>query len=386
MKLLRMLDRRSTWFAVVLVALCVGSVLPAFADGLPAQPSPLDAKVKSPAARSLVDQARRAYSSGNLRLTMVLLKQATQVAPKEAVIHLVLGRVLMRMNFPAAAEPELRMARQYGEPDEKVLPDLLSAMLAQHHDQNLVKEFSDPGPDARGPVPADILKARAQALEALGRKDEAVASIDRSLSLRRDVSGILVRAQIATKQGNTAQAKGLVDEALKLDPHNGSAMQAKVRMLLDAHDFVGALALNDKMVREFPKELAVRVERVEILEQLKQDDKARAEMGKVVAMTWGSSLARYYQAVILSAKDKKAAWRIAQSLPPEFVHGRTVARHLAEMAIGAGFVESGASILSAALVKSPDAVDLRLRLAALQLNQDSPQLALSVLAPVENSV
>lgn len=370
---------------VALVVLVFGGARDAFADPPPAQHSDIAVHLKNPTARALVDQANNAYRSGNLRLAMILLRQATKASPQEPIIHLWLGRLLVRMNFAIAAEPELRQAQRGGVSSDLVLPVLFQAMLAQHHEQKLLDEFSDPGLDAKGSVSADILKARAQALAALGRTADAAAAMDRSLSLRRDVSGILVRAQIAIQQGNSALAKSLTDEALKLDPHDGQAMNAKVRMLMDANDNAAALALNEQMVRQFPKELGVRLTRIELLQALKQDDKATAEMETVIAMTRGSAVARFYEAVILARKDKKAAWRMAQSLPPEFVRGQTVALQVSDMAIRSGFVESGASILSAAIIKSPDALALRLRLASLRLDQNSPELALSVLAPVKDS-
>jgi hypothetical protein len=50
-----------------------------------------------------------------------------------------------------------------------------------------------------------------------------------------------------------------------------------------------------------------------------------------------------------------------------------------------GSVESSAAILSAALSVAPDMTDARLKLASLRLSQNSPQSALLVLSPVQDS-
>jgi hypothetical protein len=50
-----------------------------------------------------------------------------------------------------------------------------------------------------------------------------------------------------------------------------------------------------------------------------------------------------------------------------------------------GNVENAAAILGAGLGGAPDQVDLRIKLAELRMGQDSPQSALLVLNPVQDS-
>ena len=55
------------------------------------------------------------------------------------------------------------------------------------------------------------------------------------------------------------------------------------------------------------------------------------------------------------------------------------------MAIESGNLESGGAILSAQIAKNPNSIEARIRLAVLRLQQNNPQDALSVLAPLKDS-
>jgi tetratricopeptide (TPR) repeat protein len=380
--------RQSICFAiafVIVASLCA----PQTAHANPAAPPQyvdIDPLVKSQAARPFVAQAKKAYRSGNPQLGMMLLRKAVNAAPKDGIVRLLLGRILLQMDYAGAAEREVRQARRDGAPDNLALPTLLQAMLAQHEEQGLLNEFPDPGANAKGSVGADILKGRAQALAALGHVGDAAPAMDRSLSLRRDVPGLLVRAQIAGQQGDVALQKGLTDEAYKLDPLNIRTLRAKVDLFMAANDNGAALEVNGQMVKEYPRNLAAWLTRVELLQRLNEGAQAKAAMEKVIAMAPGTAVARYFQALLTSKTDNHAAWRIAQTLSPEFANSSAdVALQIGQMAIASGYVETGAAIFSAALVKWPDALDLRLRLARVRLDQNSPDAALTVLAPVKDS-
>jgi predicted Zn-dependent protease len=98
-------------------------------------------------------------------------------------------------------------------------------------------------------------------------------------------------------------------------------------------------------------------------------------------------LVQYYQAVLMSrAKDNKGAYQLIQALPPEFAKRHPeFALQMAQIAFDDGHAGIGSTILGAALSAAPDMVDVRLRLAALRMSQDSPQSANLLLNPVKDS-
>src|SRR6185312_12276716 len=154
-----------------------------------------------------------------------------------------------------------------------------------------------------------------------------------------------------------------------------------------ANDNNGALALSNQLIQTYPNNLAARLARIEIFLKLKQDNQAKADVDAILAKSPNAPVGLYYKALLRArANDVKEAWRIAQSLPPECTQAQpATAIIVAQMAISSGNLDTGAAILSASLGKSPNNVELRLRLAAVRLRQNSPQDALSVLEPIKDS-
>jgi tetratricopeptide (TPR) repeat protein len=375
-------------FSATLALICTFS-RPALAAG-PQQASAtsdIAMSVKNPAARQLVTDAEKAFRSGNTTVALTLLRRATDAAPKDGWIRLALGRALVRTNNPVSGEEQLRQARTDGVPDDIALPSIFGAMIIRHEELKLLNEFPAPAANATGKVNADILEARAMALLALGHADEAAASMDRSLALSRDTESLLVRARIAVQQNNPALARGLRDEALKRDPKNGRAMLAKLGDLQDAGDYRGALALSEQLLKQFPNDTTTRATRIEIFLHLGQDEKASGELKVLMAKAPNAPVTQYYNALFLSrANNPVGAWKIAQTLPPEFTQSTAAyAVSLSQMAVNSGNAETGAAILASALTKSPDNLDLRLRLATIRLRQDSPESAARVMEPINDS-
>ncbi len=346
-----------------------------------------EAPASSATVRKFVSDAQRALKSGDFRLAIILLKNAVAAAPNNGMVHAQLGTLLLQTGDPASAEHELRQARGNGAPDQAVLPALFQALLEQHKEEQLLNEFPDPGTANPGPSGSDILKARAIALQSLGRGSEAAAAMDRSLSLRRDIAGLLARARIAEQQNNVPLAKNLSDEALKLDPKRNDALLFKLGLLMLSNETSGALALSNQLIEQNPNSPAPRLARIEILLKLKQDSKAKLDVDAILTKAPNAPIGLYYKALLLArANNVKAAWQIAQSLPPEFTQSQpSIAIMVSQMAISSGRTETGAAILTATIAKHPDLLDLRLRLAAVRLRQNSPEAALSTLAPVKDS-
>ena len=345
------------------------------------------APVNDAVVKKYLSDAQKAMSSGNYRLAVILLKNATAAAPKNGQIRAQLGAVLLRAGDPASAEHELRQARADGGPDEVVLNSLYQAMLARGEYQSLLNEFTEPPPDAQGSAAADVLKARAVALQGLGRQADAAAAMDRSLKLRRDVPNLLARARLAQRQNNTALARSLGDEALRLDPASGDALMFKLGLEMLSNDLTGALALSNQLIQRYPNSAGPRLARIETFLKLKQDKNAKDDVDALLAKSPNLAPGLYYKALLMArANDVKGAWQIAQSLPPEFSQSEpSIAIMMSQMAVESGNVETGAAILTSTLAKNPDLIDIRLRLATVRLRQNSPEAALSVLLPVKDS-
>ena len=358
---MKKLASASTWQArsqtgLVLAALLAGLLATTSAEAALPPPTPpgSDTSASNPAVRKFLDDAQRALKSGNYPLAIILLKNAVAAAPNSGTAHAQLGTLLLQTGDPASAEHELRQARAHGALEQYVLPALFQALLQQHKEQALLNEFPDPGPNP-GPTGADILKARAMAFQGLGQTIDAAASMDHSLALRRDISGLLARARIAEQQKDIGLAQRLIDEALKIDPKRADAMLFKLGLLMLSNDTNGALALSNQLVDQSPNSPAPRLARIEIYLKLKQDSKAKLDVDAILAKSPNAPIGLYYKALLLArANNIKAAWQIAQSLPPEFTQSQpSVAIMVSQMAISSGRTDTGAAILTATIAKHP---------------------------------
>jgi predicted Zn-dependent protease len=344
-------------------------------------------QIKTIAARQPCFDALKTASDGNIPLSLTMMRMAVAAAPKEGVVRMLLAMTLLRADNPAAAERELRQARKDGAPDRAVLPALFQALMARHKENQLLAEFPDPAPNMADEVTAQILRGRALALQSLDRIDEAAAAMDRSLSLQRDPAALLERAKMAAQQNDPALADKLTDETLRLDPKNGAALVAKLERLSRSNDAAKTLAFSDQVLKLYPDNIDARRVRIDIFLKLKQEGKAKAEVDNILARSPNHPVGRYYQAVLLArANDKKAAWQIILALPPEFVKSYPeYAVSMAQFAVDNGSVDTAAGILGYALGAAPRRAEVRLRLAELRMGQNSPQSAMLLLAPIENS-
>jgi tetratricopeptide (TPR) repeat protein len=343
--------------------------------------------VKIPAATAPCLDAVRQYDAGVLGLSFTLMRKAAAASPKDGNLRMMTGIILLRGGNAAPAERELRMARTLGASDQALLPPLFRAMVARHEENQLLTEFPEPAANAKGDVASHILHGRALALRSLGRIDEAAAAMDRSLALRRAPVALCDRADIALQQKNLALAGKLIDEALQLDPQNGPALIAKLDLLERSGDAAKTLAFSEHILKMYPYNIESHATRIDVFLKLNQDGRAKAELDGILARSPGAPLAHYYQAVLMSrAKDSKGAYQLIQALPPEFARAHPeLALQMAQIAFDNGHVEVGSTILGAALSAAPDLLDVRLRLAAMRLSQNSPQSADLLLNPVKDS-
>jgi putative PEP-CTERM system TPR-repeat lipoprotein len=336
--------------------------------------------------RKLLADAQTAIKRGNFRIALIDLKKAVQVAPSNNDAHIQLGVALFQTGDLAGAEREVRVAWKGGAPEPTVLPMLFKLMLARGEYQELLNEFPDPGTSKPLTAP-NILKARAFALQRLGRAPQAVDAADRALKLQRDGQGLLARASLSLQQGDINSANKFVDEAMKSSPASVEIAIFKLDVLRASKDGAGALAFSDQLLAKFPDNLEVQFAHIEQLLDQKQYAKAKVEIDGILAKRPRLQMPVYYKALLASLTgDARGAWNLAQTLPQEFLEiSPGVGLMVAQMAVNAGRQNAAVDILGRVLKKNPDNLAARRRLASLYLDQRDAKYALNLLAPVMNS-
>jgi tetratricopeptide (TPR) repeat protein len=344
------------------------------------------AQVKNPSAHNTCVAARSEFYKGKYTLSLRMMKQALNTSPKESILRAEIARVMLQMRAEALAERELRQARLEGVRDQDILPLLFLAMVRGHKEITLLNEFPEPAPGAKGAVAAIVLQGRAMALRSTDQFAAAAAAMDRSLSLNRSVRGLLVRAGIATAQKDTALARKLVDEAYGLAPNDDVVMTAKLRQLVESDDMAATVALAERMQKLYPIYSTPSESKIRVFLSHNQDAKAAAEIKSYLALRPKSPLMAYFTAVLKSrAHDKTRASEIVMVLPPDFIRSYPqYAIQMAQIMLDTGHTEAASSALGIALGAAPDLLEVRLRLAAVRMEQNRPQSAMQLLSPVKD--
>jgi tetratricopeptide (TPR) repeat protein len=359
-------------------------------DATPNIPGKPELKVTgadAPGLRNMVEQAQNSLRKGDVKTAIIYLKNAVSMAPKNGQVRAELGYLLLRTGDAISAERELRQARADGASDQMVLPSLFQAMLTRGKERDLLEQFPEPAQDDKSVRAADVLRARAIALQKIGQPDKASAAMDRSLSIRRDAPSLLTRASLAQQQGDLATAMKVTDEALKLAPTDAGSLMMKISLLQAQGQDDKALGYADQLVKYYPDTAAPKVARIGVYLKLKQDAKAQADVKAILAKQPGLPIGVYYEGIIKArAKDIKGAWKLVQGLPPEFVRSQpAIGIAVAQIALDSGNKEVALSTLASVVAQYPQDAEARLRLGALKLQTKSPQQALDVLDPLKNS-
>ena len=336
--------------------------------------------------QKLLADAQQAIKKGDLPLATIKLKNALRSYPDNSALHTQLGLVLLFSGQPAPAEQALRQARTEGAKNQDVVPALLQSMEANTEWKDLLDQFPDPGPADKSSLAASILAARATAFLSLGDSANAIASMDRSLGIRRDVNGLLARAEIAIAQSKPSDVLMYADQALALSPNNSNALLLKAQVI-SANDKKAALAIIDGIIKVHPNDMNVVMARIALLIDMGQTDQAQTSVDSVLSKYPDASSALFYKALLLGIHNKALdGWHIVQSLPPEFIQSEPrYAIGAAQLAGLSGNAESANSILTTYVDQHPTAVEPRLQLAALHLKMRTLGDPLNDLGPLMQS-
>ncbi len=372
---------------VFLLATAMGGLLMAATTASADVPKPSAAvQGRNAEAQKYLAEGQAAMKSGDFRLALIKMKNAVQAAPANTETRIQFGLVLFQSGDAAGAEREIRQARRDGAAEDVVVPYLLKFMAVRQKYQELVDEFPDPG-TSKGPMTANILKARGFALQRLGRPQEASDAVDRALKLERDGQSLLARANLALQQGDLKAANQFADEAIKSAPADIEIAVFKLGVLKASKDNAGALAYGDQMLAKFPGNLQAQFAHIELLLSQRQDARARAEIDSLAAKRPELQMLVYYKALLASRKgDSKGAWDLAVTIPKELLQASPdIGLRVAQMAVDAGHKDSAADILGTVLGRDTGNLTVRRRLASLYLEQGNAKSALNVLAPVQDT-
>jgi len=335
----------------------------------------------------LLEQAKQALAQHHPDVAAIFLRSALAADPDNADLRVELGTALFAAGDPTSAETELRSARQKGAPDAKVLPILYGVMLARQEDEQLLAQFPAPAESDTSALASETLRARSAALLRTGRVKDAATALDRALGFDRSVVNLIARAQLAQTMGQNGLASKMIDDAIAKSPKQTVALILKVDLLLQEKQEDKALEVANQLVGYYPNNAMALITRARVYSQKKDSAKALEDIDASLKVVPNMPLALYYKALLLEQDNHfKEAWTLVQDLPPTFVNSRPeIGSAVAQIAIRAGHVEIGTSMLSATVAKFPANLEARLRLASRYIELKDATRALQTLQPMSNS-
>jgi len=377
------MSRTLLWSVLLLTAMA----LPLSQASAAVDPAPFSSNDPSFSknVQQLLDDAEKAMKAGKKDEGVRLLNMASNLAPNNPFVVARFAAALnMTGNFQDALT-RIQRARKLGAPEDVLLGPTLDAMLSLGQNQVVLDLYPDPGTKTTYSA-GMILRARASALQVLGDSAGANAAMQRSLAILNDYDGVMTAARIALMQGALNAAEPQVDAALKLKPGDMDASILKIDLAMQEKMPAKAQQMAEKLVSDNPRSVAALLTRIKVYLSTDRADKAELDVDRILEEK-ALPIARYFKAIILARhNDIKGAWEIAHSLPKEYFQlDPGVAVNIANMAIGAGYMDSGATILTVAVQRFPYYTEPRLQLADVRIRQNSPEHALNALALLRDS-
>lgn len=260
---------------------------------------------KFQSAESLVNQAREYQTKGDNPSAIIQLKNALQKSPDNADARFLLGTIYNKVGDAASAEKELRRALQLGYAADKVLPELVTALLAQGNFQAVVDETGKL--DARLLTP-QMLTLRGNALLGLNQGSEAQAAFAQALAATPGLPGALLGlSRHALSEKNAAQADDYVEQAIRQNPQNPEVWLFKGDLKRAQGDNDQAVAAYRQILQIQPGHVAALLNLAMMQTSEGQFAEAKANIDAARRANPKNLMVLYAQALLDSRQDKPAA-------------------------------------------------------------------------------
>lgn len=280
----------------------------------PALVAPSVFGIRPALARDYLAEGKQLLQKGDLRGAQIALRNAVRDDPKNAEAHFRLAGVHLTLGDAAAAEKEVRLAREQGFNPQQSVQLFNQTMLAQGKFRPLLDELK---PDGKDPaIDAEILIGHAQAQAGLRNMDAARALLSEAeRTAPNSLAGLNAGLQMALLRNDQVEATRKVDALLALDPNSLQALLRKAQFLRASGKADEALALLNRAVSSNPGQPVARLERAQILLATNNDAKAQEDISFILAATPNNVPALYMQAGLMArAKDYKGADALLQRM------------------------------------------------------------------------
>jgi putative PEP-CTERM system TPR-repeat lipoprotein len=335
---------------------------------------------------ALVASARGYAQKGDHNAAVIQLKNALQRAPGSAEARFLLGRSLLEVHDPAAAEKELRRALDLKYPDTQVVPLLARSLYELRQFDTLVKEFGSKVQDDAA-VESRVKTYVGEAQLGRGRPLEAANAFAQALKATPGYAPArLGQVRLALAEGRLDDAVALADAVIAAAPKMAEAYVLKAEARLAAGNRDGAKALLQNALQADPDALAAHFALIAVLLDESAFDRAAEQLDVARRKARGDLRVAYFDGLIAYRRGNlpKAREHVQQVLryAPEHVPSLVLA---GAIDLQSGQTSSSEDHLRRALARAPTHAGARRLLVAALLRSAQPARALEALQPLVSS-
>lgn len=331
-----------------------------------------------------IQRAKDFEDKGNLKGSILELKNAVQKNPDSPQARLLLGQIYLKLDMGAEAEKELTQAAKLGVNRESVKPHLGEALLLMGEYTRVLDEIQ--AGDQTSPFNlARILQIRADAMRRQGSLKDACNLYQQSLGIStNNPATYWGLAQCALAERDTAKAQEWLDAALKIQDRQAKTWVYVGDLAQTRQDSKGAVAAYTNALKLEPQNLEALQNRATTHIKMDRMELAEADI-QTLHKHFPQSLAVYYLQAMYNYKEKKysearsaiqGALKIAPNALPSLLLGGYI-----EFALGN--LQTAELHLNKVARAAPENSAALKILAATQLRLGRPEDAEKTLAPID---
>ena len=332
-----------------------------------------------------IQRAKDFEDKGNLKGSIVELKNAIQKNPDSPQARLLLGQIYLKAGMGADAEKELTKAEKLGVKHETIQIQLGEALMLMGESQRVLDEIQVGSQTSKINL-ARIMQIRADAMINQGKIKDACNLYQESLNAdANNPPSYWGLAKCAVKEGDADKANKLLDTALKLNDRQAGTWVRKGDLARFNNNSQEALAAYTNALNLEPNNLEALERRTNINILSGQVDAARKDLDHLRKLS-PKSVQTYYLEALLNFQQKKfpeaqdalqEVFKITDNYMPSVLLAGTTAYSMDSY-------QQAASYLNQYLARFPGDAYARRVLAATRIKQNQPDKALEALSPLLN--
>jgi putative PEP-CTERM system TPR-repeat lipoprotein len=251
---------------------------------------------------SYLVKAKSHMSQNNVNESLIELKNALKLAPKNAEVRFLLGQLYLSQGRGADAVKELERASTFKYSQEQVIPLLARAYILTNADDDVLalsKEADNLSAERR----SHYLAYKTLAALRMDKPELAVSSVALLKSLTwTSVYGFLAEGYLTFSQQKFDQAEAMTSRVLSLSPLQPDALMLQGQIALAKSNFKQAITSFEQYLTAQPYSGLVQLLLADALLKNGEIDKAEQHADKIIAKIQNQPFANYIKARVRSLK------------------------------------------------------------------------------------